>query len=255
MARLPLLIRLSACLVVIYGGHNDARLRAGESRPFKEKRGVVFVVGGVGGIDPLGPATRWALPRAGLNHEVREFVWTHGFGQVFKDLQDTRYLLRKANELAAAVRRVKSDEPDRPVYFIAKSGGTGLALAAAELLPPSTLERIALLSAAVSPSYDLRPALRATKHEIVSFYSPLDRLILGWGTSQFGTADRVYGPSAGLLGFDIPAELSDADRILYHRLVQCPWSAGMILEGYAGNHFGTSVPFFIEKEVAPWLQP
>src|SRR5262249_40427310 len=47
-------------------------------------RGVVFVVGGVGGFDVLANAAQWALPRAGVPHEVREFVWTHGWGQLFK---------------------------------------------------------------------------------------------------------------------------------------------------------------------------
>src|SRR5438876_7621530 len=241
MSHRSILFRFAAILAAMVACHAPGSASVANDREPTEKRGVVFVVGGVGGIDPLGHATQWALPRAGLNHEVRDFVWTHGFGQVLKDLQDTRYLLKKAKELAAEVRQVKAEEPDRPVYLIAKSGGTGLALAAAGLLPPDTLERIILLSAAVSPTYDLRPALRATKHEILSFYSPFDRLVLGWGTSQFGTADRVYGPSAGLLGFKMPAESSDADRVLYLRLVQQQWSAAMIFQGYAGNHIGTSM--------------
>lgn len=247
--------RLAATLAVTVACAAPGSAASANDRESTATRGLVFVVGGVGGIDPVGHVTQWALPRAGLNYEVRDFVWTHGFGQVLKDLQDTPYLLKKAKLLADEVLQVKAEESDRPVYLIAKSGGTGLALAAAELLPPETLERIVLLSAAVSPTYDLRPALRATKHEIVSFYSPYDRLILGWGTSQFGTADRVYGPSAGLVGFKISAELSDADRVLYRRLVQQQWSAAMILQGYAGNHLGTSMPLFIQKEVAPWLQP
>src|SRR5262249_52744756 len=59
-------------------------------------RGVVFVVGGVGGFDVLANAAQWALPRAGVPHEVREFVWTHGWGQLFKDLQDFRHMMAKA---------------------------------------------------------------------------------------------------------------------------------------------------------------
>src|SRR5438874_3847 len=85
----------------------------------------------------------------------------------------------------------------------AARAGAGLGLAAAAQLPAGTVERVVLLSAAVAPTYDLRPALTATRGEIVSFHSSLDRVLLDWGTSQFGTVDRVYGPAAGLSGFEV----------------------------------------------------
>jgi pimeloyl-ACP methyl ester carboxylesterase len=217
--------------------------------------GVVFVVGGVGGWDILGTASQWELPRVGIHHEVRDFVWTHGFGQPFKDLQDTPHLRRKADELAEEIRKVKKKDPRRPIYLIGKSGGAGLVLLAAERLPADTLDRIILLSAAVSPGYDLRPALRATWGEIVSFYSDNDQFVLNWGTTHFGTIDRIYGPSAGLHGFFLPDKLTPEDRALYRRLVQIPWTSAMIAEGYFGAHAGTSLPSFVGWEVAPWLRP
>src|SRR5438128_1809885 len=63
-------------------------------------RGVVMVVGGVGGTETLELASQWALPRAGVRHEIRVFTWQHGRGHVFKDLQDTDNIKRKADELA-----------------------------------------------------------------------------------------------------------------------------------------------------------
>jgi hypothetical protein len=220
----------------------------------ESKHGVVIVVCGIGGLDFVALSSHWALPRAGVRHEIREFSWTHGKGRLLRDLQDTQHCLQKASELAAEVRMIKTQEPERPVFLVGKSGGTGLVLAAAEQLPPQTLERVILLSPAVSPSYDLRPALRATKYEIVSFHSPYDQLVLNWGTSQFGTIDRYYGASAGLRGFVIPKDLSAEDRALYDRLVQVRWSPAMILEGHFGIHIGTSMPAFVAKEVAPWLK-
>jgi pimeloyl-ACP methyl ester carboxylesterase len=163
-------------------------------------------------------------------------------------------LVRKADELAAEVARIKREDPDRPVYLVGKSGGTGVVLLAAERLPPETLERIILLSSAVSPAYDLRPALRATRGEIVSFYSSLDRFVLGWGTTQFGSIDRVYGPSAGFRGFKVTEGWPDEDKLLYRRLVQVDWRPSMLLEGNPGTHYGTSLPGFLSHEVAPWLK-
>jgi pimeloyl-ACP methyl ester carboxylesterase len=223
--------------------------------PSPMKKGLVILVGGVGGVDFFLSAAEWALPHAGVPHQVVEFDWTHGFGKVFKDLQDTQHCLRKSRELSAYVTKVKRGEPERPIYLVGKSGGAGIVLAAAEQLPPMTVERIILLSAAVSPDFDLRLALRATRREIVSFNSSYDRLILGWGTTEFGTIDRFYGPSAGLKNFVIPKKLDSEEQLLYERLVQLSWNPRMILQGHTGGHLGTSMPLFLEKEVAPWLKP
>ena len=216
--------------------------------------GVVFVIGGVGGLDPLFPSAAWALPKAGVSHEIRDFRWTYGTGAVLRDLQDARRLHDKAAELAALVCEYRAAHPDRPVYLLGHSGGAGLALAAAEMLPPATLERVVLLSAAVSPGYDLTPALRATRCEIVSFHSGMDRFVLGWGTSQFGTVDRVYGPSAGRTGFVVPEDLGEEGKAAYARLVQVPWRPELLLEANVGGHQATTRPDFLARYVAPWLK-
>jgi hypothetical protein len=256
---MPLATQLLWITLLVLGpgvpGRTKPPMRPVNEMDPRSRPGVVIVVCGIGGIDFVALSSQWALPRAGVRHEIREFSWTHGKGRLLRDLQDTQHCLRKADELAQEVRKIKAQDPDRPVYLVGKSGGTGIILAAAEQLPPQTVERIILLSPAVAPSYDLRCALSATKHQIVCFYSPYDQLVLNWGTSQFGTIDRYYGASAGLRGFVIPAELSAVDRALYDRLVQVKWSPAMILEGHFGMHIGTSMPAFVAREVAPWLKP
>ncbi len=227
---------------------------AKESPPTPPKPGVVFVVGGVGGWDTLPCSSRLVFPLAGVPHEIRDFVWTHGWGKFIRDLQDFRHAENKAEELAREIRQALAFEPDRRIYIVAKSGGAGVALRAAELLPPASLERLIVLAAAVSPAYDLRPALRATRGEIVAFCSPLDQFILNWGTRQFGTVDRYYGPSAGLHGFVVPQNLNRTDKALYDRLVQITWSPRMIWQGYLGGHAANSFPWFLAAEVGPWLK-
>jgi Serine aminopeptidase, S33 len=249
-----LLVYLTLLGLFQHSPTKPARALVAQAEP-DAKPGIVIVVCGIGGIDFVAVSSQWALPRAGVRHEIREFSWTHGKGRLLRDLQDTQHCLHKADELAAEVRKIKAHDPDRPVFLVGKSGGTGLVLAAAEQLPPETLERVILLSPALAPTYDLRPALRATRHEIVSFYSPYDQLVLNWGTSQFGTIDRYYGASAGLHGFVVPKDLDPQDRALYERLVQVKWNPAMILEGHLGIHIGTSMPAFVAKEVAPWLKP
>jgi pimeloyl-ACP methyl ester carboxylesterase len=220
-----------------------------------EKPGVVFVVGGVGGFDIIGPAAQRALPKAGVPHEVRDFVWTHGKGQLIRDLQDTDHLTAKAVELAAEVRKVRAADPDRPIYLVGHSGGAALVLLTAERLPAESLEHIVLLSAAVSPRRDLRPALRACRHELISFNSELDHFWLDIGTRWFGTADGEREPSAGLGGFEKPEGLDEEGRRLYARLVQIKWKPEMALNGYRGFHHSTSTASFQARYVAPWLIP
>jgi pimeloyl-ACP methyl ester carboxylesterase len=217
--------------------------------------GVIYVVGGVGGLDPIQLAAPFTLPKAGVPHRIEVFEWTHGKCRLLRDLQDTRYLLGQADRLADAVREVRRSEPGRPIYLVAHSAGAGVVLAAAEKLPPASLERIVLLSAAVSPTFDLRGALRATRCEIVAFSSTYDRICLDFCTSVFGTVDRVYGPAAGLDGFAEPADLDEEGHRLYHRLVQVPWRFEMALKCTDGFHHGPCMPIFLARLVAPWLMP
>jgi pimeloyl-ACP methyl ester carboxylesterase len=217
--------------------------------------GTVFVVGGVGGLDPLQINAPWMLPHAGVPHRIEVFWWTHGILRPLRDLQDVRHLLKQADRLAEAVREKQARHPNCPIYLIGHSAGAALILATAEKLPPASIERMILLAAAVSPTYDLRPALRATRRELVAFHSTYDRLCLDWGTNLFGTADRVYGPAAGLDGFCEPDDLDEEGRELYRRLVQVPWRLNMIWQGTDGWHNGGCMPIFLAHRVAPWLIP
>jgi pimeloyl-ACP methyl ester carboxylesterase len=247
----PIILRCFCALTVLVALGGGVVLGGEPPKP-----GVVFVVGGIGGLDPLQATAPLALPLAGVPHEIRVFEWTHGKARLLRDLQDTRYLLCQGARLAEQVREVLREDPDRPIYLMGHSAGAGVVLAAAEHLPPQSLERIILLSAAVSPGFDLRPALRATRHEIVSFHSRRDRLVLHVGTSLFGTVDRVYGPSAGVAGFTPPDDLDAEGLRMYERVVQVPWRFDMTLECVgAGGHHATCMPLFLARRVAPWLLP
>jgi pimeloyl-ACP methyl ester carboxylesterase len=245
----------SLCLALIVFVMADAGLLRAESPCLGEQSPVVIVCGGVGGLENLEIYLKWAVQHTGVPCDVRGFDWTHGKGHIFKDLQDTQNHAQKTAELAEEVRRVCLTEPGRPIILIGRSGGSVLALGVAEMLPPQTLERIILLSAAVSPGYDLKPALRATRKEIVSFRSELDWFVLGWGTWQFGTADRLYCSSAGKCGFNHPPESDAEGKELYRRLVEICWTPSMLLHGNNGGHIGTVMPSFLASDVVPWLKP
>lgn len=217
-----------------------------------EKTGVVFVVGGAGAIMNLASPIKWSLKQTNNPLQVREFDWSHGTGRIVRDIQDTRHLIQKADELAQQIIDYQATHPEQPVYLVGKSTGAMIVLMAAEKLPIASVERIILLSAAVSPGYDLRPALRTARLEIVSFHSPLDITVLNWGTSIVGTADRYYSPGAGLHGFTVP-DTRTADNLDYQRLKQIEWSPSKAWYGHLGGHLGNGMPLFVLYEVAPFL--
>jgi len=66
--------------------------------PDVQAPGIVFIVGGIGGWDMLPHPAQFALPRAGVRHQLRDFVWTHGVGHFFRALQAFRHLVVKAEE-------------------------------------------------------------------------------------------------------------------------------------------------------------
>ena len=229
---------LALCLALLPG--------QAPSRP-----GVVLVAEGIGGLNVLHASVGLGFRSAGLPHEVRLFAWSHGLGRFLRDLQDIRHVLAKGRELADVVLELKRQDPSRPVWILAHSAGAGVAIRAAELLPPDTLERVVLLSAALSPAYDLRPALRGSRRGIVSYFSPGDRLVLCWGTRQFGTIDRAYEASAGCGGFRLPLGVGEDAR--YGKLIQVPWTPAMIWQGNWGQHNGPVMPSFLAADVAKWL--
>lgn len=230
------------------------RVEAGESREctVSSEKGVVYLVDGVGGFGFAPKVIESALADAGVPHEVRNFYWSHGFGRWHADLTDDENLRRKASELADSIMDLRA-RGGRPVYVVAKSGGTAIALAALAQLPAESVERVVLLSSAVSPEYDLMPALRAVRIDLVSFWSPKDKLILGLGTSIFGTADGLMGESAGLVGFKIPECSSAVDLLQYRKLRQIEWDESMRKTYNFGTHIGTSMPLFVRYYVAPLI--
>ncbi|WP_250847072.1 serine aminopeptidase domain-containing protein [Aquisphaera insulae] len=212
-------------------------------------RGLVIGIGGVGGLDFCGPALRHVLAESGLPYALRIFPWGHGFGRWYADLSRVADRDAKAALLADTVRKFRADRPGEPVFLVAKSGGTAVAVRAMELLPRDSVETAILLAPALSPGYDLTSALDAVAREMVVFWSPLDLIILGAGTALFGTADRVRGASAGLVGFRSPSAGP------YPRLRQVRWTPGMASTGNLGGHVGPDSPVFLRKYIVPLLRP
>lgn len=246
MSRRP---ALSLALFLLASG---ALLPANTAFAADEPKPVVYLVGGIGHMIILSPSAKFVFPIVGVDYEFRDYKWQHDWGTELRDLLDEPHLRRKSSQLADEVRELHEREPNRRIYLIGHSAGAAVVIHAAELLPANTIERIILLSPALSPNYDLTVAFQATKHEIVAFTSRFDATL--HATSIFGTADRVFCNSAGLRGFKCPEHLDSEAKRCYERLIQIPWTFDRLLELEGCWHNSSTMPLFLAHEVAPWLR-
>jgi hypothetical protein len=212
----------------------------------KTNIGIVYVIDGAGGAGYLPHVLKRKLAKSPF--EVEQFKWGKGFGHIIADLTDRENIDKKSLELSSKIREYKSLNPDKHIYVVAKSAGTIIALLALSHLEANAVDRAVLLSPAVSPRFDLDPALRAVRRDLISFWSPLDWFYLGFGTSVFGTADGVHCRSAGLVGFDT------TNTAAGEKFKQVKWRPSMVFYLHPGTHFGNSMPPFVTKFVLPLLE-
>jgi hypothetical protein len=217
--------------------------------------GLVLVADGVGtrGLNNSVRSLNYLVARAGLPLTVQPMHWGHGFGRWHADLTNVTNHRARAADLVAEVATYSTRYPNSSITLIGRSGGSGIVALALEQLPPDTIELAIFLAPALSPTYDLGPALRAIRRELVVFWSPLDLVMLGWGTRLFGTIDRVRGPSAGLVGFCPPVSPSADYQTHAARLRQVCWNPSMVGTGYLGDHWTIGLPPFLARYVVPLL--
>lgn len=222
--------------------------RAPEPSACRPGAPLVLVADGVGGFDLCGAGLRYAAVAAGVDLDVRILTWGHGWGRWHSDLTDVANHRTQAEALVGLVREARADRPERPVFLLGKSGGSGVVVRALEDLPADSVEAAVLIAPALSPEYDLSRALRAVRRELVVFWSPLDLIVLGLGTRLFGTVDRVHSAAAGLTSFRRPAGVAEPS---YAKLRQVRWIPKMASTGYLGGHVGPDLPAFLKGYVIP----
>ena len=213
--------------------------------------GLIYMFPGVEG----GPATltnaAHGLRDAGVESAIELFDWQRPIGGLtnLTLLAENR---TKALEVVDRVRDFRDEHPAAPIDLIGYSGGGGMAIFVAEALPPDVRVRNVILAhPALCPTYDLDPTLEHIDGKLVNFYSTGEWVILGLGTTLFGTMDRSVGASAGMTGFQVEkaAALPDMRRHVEQRA----WSPEMISSGHWGDHIGILAREWNRRYVAPYL--
>jgi pimeloyl-ACP methyl ester carboxylesterase len=217
-------------------------------------KGLVFCADGAGGWDVCSRSVHDTIEQAGYPLEARIFRWTHGHRRVISDHLHASHMRREGEQLAQTVRACLEETPGRSISLLGHSAGCAVVLTAAEHLPPGSLDRIILLSPAVSHKHDLRPALTTVRRGIEVFYSEADWAALGLCIYLSGTTDRCWTMAAGRVGFHQAATNPD-DAVLLARLHQYPWHPSMEWTGHRGGHYGSHQPGFLRAFVLPLLAP
>jgi pimeloyl-ACP methyl ester carboxylesterase len=218
------------------------------------EHGLIIVLPGVEGSGPLNWSIVRGLLDSGERAAVRLVDWTTGFWPFFSfHLRAARRNRLIARNVARMIIDYRNTYGDRPAYLVGHSGGAALAVWVLEALPEDCpVSAAVLLGVALSPGYDLGPALERTQEGIWSFFSPLDLLFLTVGTLLFGTFDGLHRVSAGWCGFSAPPTES-ARRLYRNKLHQYCYVPRMIGRFHPGGHFGWANRVFVAETIAPLL--
>ena len=283
LARSAVVVALMAVLAPAPAPAQSARLGggAGAGRPAR----VVHLpgIGGeravdhgwVAGLIDGGAVARDGGPDGGPDGgepEAEVFDWTDGRPGL-PALAAYDHNRARAVQLAGRLADLRRAEPGRPIVLTAHSGGAGIAVWALEALPPGvSVDRLVLVAPALSPGYDLSPALAHVSGRAYALTSARDAVVLGTGTRLFGTIDRVNADAAGRVGFDVPGPAADAargdlpstrpttrpaarfaDPAQYAKLVALPYDPAWAEIGNRGGHRGAMGRAFARRVVAPLL--
>lgn len=209
--------------------------------------GTLFLLGGMNDVWVVGHAWRRFLKATGLPHAIELIRWQQGLWATltFADLWRTSHHRNTATELVNRIRETQVAKPGEPIHILAHSAGTAIAAYTLEQLAPvEAITSAVFVGSGLSPHYDLSAALERTKAGILSVESWLDLFFLGLGTSIFGSADRRWGPAAGMVGFQTASE----------KLYRTRWTPRFVRQGWLGGHISIAAPGFVRDTLAAWIR-
>jgi pimeloyl-ACP methyl ester carboxylesterase len=243
--RIGLLLLLSITVLPACGGVPTTQpVTGGDDQPF------LLHLPGIGGHRWPDEMLTQGLLAGGIDAEIHIYDWT-GEDEGLNALTNSARHERQAKIVADLLVSVARAQPRRPIIVTCHSGGAGIAAWAIEQLPEDVRIRQWLMVApALSPQFDLSPALSRVSGAAYAFLSSIDP-INGWGTRNFGTIDRLNVDAAGRVGFEIPTDGNRAT--VYRKLRQIPYDSAWVRAGNAGDHVGGMMKPFARRVIAPLL--
>ncbi|MCG6157985.1 lysophospholipase [Rubinisphaera margarita] len=220
-------------------------------------RGLVLILPGIEGLSSLSHSLVHGLNDGGVSQALEIFDWTVTVKPGVFNLWLPNRSSRLAARIAEHIADYKAQHPDRPVSIIGHSGGGAMIPKTLEALAPGIeIESAVMIAPALSPGYDLAPALQRIRRQLFCYRSRLDWYFLGFGTWTMGTLDRRFGTSGGNRGFRVPCE-NDRERFEIYRqkYVEVPYRFSMIRDWHYGGHLSCMNRVFVERHIAPRIVP
>ncbi len=243
---------LLALLIAAGCNHNGPPRAAKRVAPrLPPSRPYLLHLPGIGGERSIDRMLTQGLMQGGVDAEVEIYDWTASDAGLSALYARQRHQ-READVVARKITERFRADPRTRIYLSGHSGGTGIALWALEKLPPDVkVESLLMLASAMSPTYDLSPALRRVRGKAYALHSPYDP-VLGIGTRMFGTIDGIKTDAAGRVGFTRPSGAADARQ--YEKLVSIGFDPAWIPLSNIGDHVGPMMRPFAREVLAPLLQ-
>jgi pimeloyl-ACP methyl ester carboxylesterase len=243
MSRFFVYFILFSAAVAFAGAPTTRPIQGGDTQP------LVIHLPGIGGHRLPDEMVKQGLTQAGLGAEIYVFDWT-GVDEGFNALTNVARHKDQSAAVAKLITGVARAQPQRRIVLTCHSAGAGVAAWALAQLPDDVfIDDWVLLAPALSPRFDLTPSLRRVRNRAFSFNSLRDP-ILGFGTRNFGTVDRVHTDAAGRVGFEMP---SVADATQYLKLQQFSYDTKWLRFYNSGDHIGPTMRPFVREVIGPLL--
>ncbi len=219
----------------------------------QELRPLVWVLDGAGDLKGCSNSMVAANALTDTPVELAVYPWSHGYRKLWADQTDSEHTREQGRRLAEAILERKAREPGRRVIIVGHSAGCAVALAAGDILPIDSVDRMILLAPSVSTGYDVRPTLWSSREGVDVFCSRKDWVALGFVMRVVGTTDRYrLSAAAGRWGFQPKGSkaLADAEAA---RFRQHFWNEDMAWTGHTGGHHGVNAPEFVRNYLYPLM--
>ncbi|MGA3066491.1 MAG: hypothetical protein ABSF29_06545 [Tepidisphaeraceae bacterium] len=212
---------------------------------------AVIIVPGVGGDGPDYGGVAHALADAGCKDQIQVFDWGYHWPLFFINISSGNLHQETETKLAALITARRAQNSRTRIVLIGHSAGAGVILGTLAKLSDATgtVGPIILLAPAVSPDYDLRPALGHCC-VIHVFYSSEDDFWQGWGPTITGEYDGSHRAGAGRYGFT----LKGLDVEQKNRVDQQPYRKQWDALGVHGGHFDWLSHDFVMKILEPLVE-
>jgi pimeloyl-ACP methyl ester carboxylesterase len=219
-----------------------------------ERYGKVYYLDGAGNLGFGKNTVPKALKSSGFRGDVENITWTSYTGPLGDQMIriNARY---RSEQMTQRIIDYRRRYPDKPIYIIGLSAGTGVGVWAVEQLPEGMrVDSMVLLGSSLSTNYDLTKCLKHVKNKVYVLSSPNDTILKTF-IPVTGTIDGSYMVQpAGLAGMYPPDNLSQEELDLYkEKVVNVPWHPTFARLDNDGGHTAATRYRFLKYFIIPRL--